>query len=173
MPHLTFLIFLVPIKNSISKCFLIKTILLEFSISLFPFNNHYGFAKWNYFCHTINMKLPCSICSHFQTKLSQNPTEYVLFIMTDIKHISETQWCSNTVLIDTVQIIVLNNKYVTPVSKYFKLSPIYFMQLQLSLLGPLYRLSAIQSGCSRTNLSEYKSEQFAICYKFKVLISSL
>lgn len=48
-----------------------------------------------------------------------------------------------------------------------------FMQLELSLLGPLYRLSAMESGCSRSNLSEYKSEQFAICYKFKVLISSL
>jgi hypothetical protein len=75
LPHLTFLIFLLPIKDSTSKCFLIKTILLKFTNSLFSFNNCYGFAKWHYFCHTINMNLLCCVCSYFQMKLPQNATE--------------------------------------------------------------------------------------------------
>lgn len=38
LPHLTLLIFLLPIKDSTSKCFLSKTILLKFTNSLFSFN---------------------------------------------------------------------------------------------------------------------------------------
>lgn len=145
---------------------------MEFSISLFSFNNHYGFAKWHYFCHMTNMNLLCCVCSYFQTKLSQNPSEYVLFTMwqTQNTFLNHTG-VQKTVFIDAVKTIVLNNEYVTSVSKYFKSNP--FHSTTAFTAGSTLQAVSHTERLFKTKLIRLQNEQFATGYKFKVPISSL
>lgn len=73
--------------------------------------------------------------------------------------------------IDTVKTTVLNNEYVTPMSKYFKSYPLH----TTAAFTAGFTLQAVShtQWLIKTTLIRIQNEQFETCYKFKTLISSL
>jgi len=76
-----------------------------------------------------------------------------------------------TVFIGAVKTVVLNNEYVTPVSKYVKSNPLHATTAFTA--GPFLQAVSHTEWLFKTKLIRIQNEQFATSYTFKTLISSL